>query len=112
MTVKNRNFFTIFLKLIETFLLTFLQMNKITTTNEIDYTKASSIYDFIVKDTYGGDVALGEFCRGFVTLIVNIASSCGLTAPNYAQLTQINKDFDGSKTKILIIQLIFIKFPA
>lgn len=73
------------------------QMDKITTTNEIDYKKATSIYDFTVKDTYQVDVALGDFCRGYVTLIVNIASSCGLTAANYDQLTQINKDFDGSK---------------
>lgn len=75
-------------------------MNKTTTTNEIDYTKATSIYDFIAKDTYQVDVPLGEFCRGMVTLIVNIGSACGLTAPNYAQLTQINKDFDGSKVQI------------
>lgn len=73
-------------------------MNKTTTSNEIDYTQATSIYDFVVKDTYQMDVKLGEFCRGIVTLIVNIGSACGLTAPNYAQLTQINKDFDGSKT--------------
>lgn len=72
-------------------------MNKTTTSNEIDYKKATSIYDFTVKDTYMVDVPLGEFCRGYVTLIVNIASSCGLTANNYAQLTQIDKDFDGSK---------------
>lgn len=72
-------------------------MNKTTNTNEIDYTKATSIYDFVPKDTYQMDVPLGEFCRGMVTLIVNIASSCGLTAANYAQLSQINKDFDGSK---------------
>lgn len=72
-------------------------MNKTTTTNEIDYTKATSIYDFVVKDTYQMDVKLGEYCRGIVTLIVNIGSACGLTAANYDQLTQINKDFDGSK---------------
>lgn len=72
-------------------------MNKITITNETDYKTATSIYEFIIKDTYHMDVPLDEYCRGFVTLIVNIASSCGLTAQNYAQLTKINKDFDGSK---------------
>lgn len=72
-------------------------MNKITITNETDYRTATSIYDFIVKDTYHNDVSLSDYCRGFVTLIVNIASSCGLTAQNYAQLTKISKDFDGSK---------------
>lgn len=72
-------------------------MNKITITNEIDYKLATSIYDFIIKDTYHMDVPLSEYCRGYVTLIVNIGSVCPLTAPNYAQLTKINKDFDGSK---------------
>lgn len=77
-------------------------MNKTTITNEIDYTKATSIYDFIAKDTYQMDVKLGEYCRGMVTLIVNIGSACGLTAPNYDQLTQINKDFDGSKFEMAV----------
>lgn len=72
-------------------------MNQITITNEIDYNTATSIYDFIVKDTYHVDVSLSDYCRGFVTLIVNIASTCGFTAQNYAQLTKINKDFEGSK---------------
>lgn len=39
------------------------------------------------------DVPLGDYCRGFVTLIVNIASGCGLTEKNYAQLTQLDKDY-------------------
>lgn len=85
-------------------------MNKITTTNEIDHTKATTIYDFIAKDTYQMDVPLGEFCRGMVTLIVNIGSACGLTAANYAQLTQINKDFDGSKIRIRIIWFLISSF--
>lgn len=77
-----------------------IKVNKTTSTNEIDYTKATSIYDFVVKDTYQMDVKLGEYCKGIVTLIVNIGSACGLTAANYAQLTEINKNFDGSKIQI------------
>lgn len=73
------------------------QANKITTSNEIDYKKATSIFDFSVKDTYMADVPLGDYCRGYVTLIVNLASSCGLTEANYAQLTQLDKDFNDSK---------------
>lgn len=56
------------------------------------------------------DVKLGEYCRGIVTLIVNIGSACGLTAANYAQLTQINKDFDGSKIEVLSILFLVPSF--
>ncbi|XP_055305953.1 uncharacterized protein LOC129570393 [Sitodiplosis mosellana] len=67
--------------------------NKITTSNEIDYKMAKSIFDFTVKDTMNAKVPLDDYCRGYVTLVVNIASSCGLTENNYAQLTQLDKDF-------------------
>ena len=73
-----------------------MQANQITTSNEIDYKTAKSIFDFTVKDTMNAEVPLGDYCRGYVTLIVNIASSCGLTENNYAQLTQLDKDFRDS----------------
>lgn len=72
-------------------------MNKITTSNEIDYKTATSIFDFTVKDTYMVDIPLGDYCRGYVTLIENIASSCGLTDTNYAQLTMLNQKYGDSK---------------
>lgn len=46
------------------------------------------------------EFSLGDYCRGYVTLIVNLGSKCGLTPKNYEQLTQIYKEFDGSKNKI------------
>lgn len=61
-------------------------------TDSTDYEKAKSIYDFTVKDTYGKDVKLDKY-RGFVVLIVNIASQCGLTKSNYATLTKLHKDY-------------------
>lgn len=61
-------------------------------TSDVDYTKATSIYDFTVKDTYGKDVSLEKY-RGNVVIIVNIASQCGLTKNNYAKLTQLRKDY-------------------
>lgn len=73
-------------------------MNKKADYIQTDPKAATSIYDFTVKDTYMSDVQLGEYCRGFVTIVVSLASSCGLTAANYAQLTQLNKDFEGSKS--------------
>lgn len=62
----------------------------------MDYKKATSIFDFTVKDTYMADVPLGEYCKGYVTLVVNIASTCVLTDINYAQLTQLDKEYGDS----------------
>lgn len=58
--------------------------------NEVE--KPTSIYDFTVKDTYGNDVSLEQY-RGYVVLIVNIASKCGLTKSNYAKLTQLKEEY-------------------
>lgn len=68
--------------------------------NEVDYKTATSIYDFTVKDTYGQDVSLEKY-RGYVVLIVNIASQCGLTKSNYAKLTQLHKDYYDKGLRIL-----------
>lgn len=60
--------------------------------SDIDYTKATSIYDFTVKDTFGNDVSLEKY-RGYVVIIVNIASQCGLTKNHYAKLTQLRHEY-------------------
>lgn len=73
-------------------------MNKIVTDNETDWKQATSIFDFTVKDTYMNDISLDEYCRGYVTLVVNIASNCFLTKSNYYQLTALDREFDGRKT--------------
>lgn len=61
-------------------------------TSTVDPAKATSIYDFTVKDTFGEDVSLEKY-RGQVVLIVNIASQCGLTKANYAQLTELKEKY-------------------
>lgn len=61
-------------------------------TSDVDDKKATSVYDFTVKDTYGKDVPLEKY-RGNVLLIVNIASQCGLAKSNYAKLTQLHKEY-------------------
>lgn len=75
-------------------------MNKVVTSNEIYYKNATSIYDFTVKDSYMEEISIGDYCRGYVTIIVNIGSLCGFSPLNYDQLTAIYKKFDGSKIKI------------
>lgn len=60
--------------------------------SDTDYTKATSIYDFTVKDTFGNDVSLEKY-RGNVVIIVNIASQCGLTKNHYAKLTQLRNEY-------------------
>jgi len=70
------------------------QTEDMASTDTFDYKKATSIYDFTVKDTYGNDVSLEKY-RGYVVLIVNIASQCGLTKSNYEKLTELrNKYYD------------------
>lgn len=72
----------------------FSKADQVTSNDEIDYPK--TIYDFTLKDTYNNDIALGDLCRNFVTIVVNIASRCGFTPINYEQLTQLNKDYSDS----------------
>lgn len=60
--------------------------------DECDYKEAKSIHDFTVKDTFGNDVSLEKY-RGFVVLIVNIASRCGYTKKNYESMTKLQKEY-------------------
>lgn len=75
-------------------------MSKVVTSNEIDFKAATSIFDFTVKDSYMEEFSLGDYCRGYVTLIVNLGSLCSLSRTNYEQLTDIYKQFDGSKLNL------------
>lgn len=74
----------------------YFQANQVTTTNEIDYKKATSIFDFTVKDTYGVDVPLKDYAKGYVTIVLNMASTCGYANIHYAQLTQLDKEYGDS----------------
>ena len=58
-----------------------------------------SIYDFIVKDRKGNDVALSEY-KGKVLLIVNTATGCGFT-PHYEPLEAMYKEFRDRGFEIL-----------
>ncbi|XP_038688001.1 probable glutathione peroxidase 8 [Tripterygium wilfordii] len=61
---------------------------------------ATSIYDFTVKDAAGNDVNLSTY-RGKVLLIVNVASKCGMTNSNYAELNQLYEKYKDQGLEIL-----------
>ncbi|XP_058059534.1 uncharacterized protein LOC131210323 isoform X1 [Anopheles bellator] len=65
-----------------------------------DYKNAKSVYDFTVKDSQGESVSLDKY-RGKVLLIVNIASKCGLTKGNYAELTELSEKYADKDFKVL-----------
>ncbi|XP_065092005.1 uncharacterized protein LOC135712865 isoform X1 [Ochlerotatus camptorhynchus] len=70
------------------------------TESSSDYKGAKSVYDFTVKDGHGNDISLEKY-RGKVLLVVNIASKCGLTKGNYAELTELSQKYADKDFKIL-----------
>uniref|UniRef100_A0A803LQJ6 Glutathione peroxidase n=1 Tax=Chenopodium quinoa TaxID=63459 RepID=A0A803LQJ6_CHEQI len=59
-----------------------------------------SVHDFVVKDARGNDVDLSVY-KGKVLLIVNVASQCGLTNSNYAELTELYEKYKDQGFEIL-----------
>jgi glutathione peroxidase-family protein len=61
----------------------------------------ASIYDFSANDIDGAPVDLGDFCRGHVVVIVNVATQWGLTKANYDQLQALYSKYAESGLQIL-----------
>ncbi|XP_063834181.1 juvenile hormone epoxide hydrolase-like [Ostrinia nubilalis] len=59
-----------------------------------------SVYDFTVKDLQGREVHLDKY-KGYVLLIVNVASQCGLTDKNYKQLNELHEQYESRGLRIL-----------
>lgn len=57
-----------------------------------DWSQATTIYDFHARDIKGNDVSLDKY-RGHVSVIVNVASNCGLTDTNYKELVQLYQKY-------------------
>ena len=60
---------------------------------------ASSIYEFTIKDLDGKEVSLDKY-KGYVTLIVNVASRCGHTSKNYSQLVELDEKYRDAGLRI------------
>jgi phospholipid-hydroperoxide glutathione peroxidase len=65
-----------------------------------DWKNAKSVYDFTVKDIKGEDVSLEKY-KGFVLIIVNVASKCGYTSKHYKELVELDEKYQDKGLKIL-----------
>ncbi|XKL66385.1 hypothetical protein PGB90_009805 [Kerria lacca] len=63
-----------------------------------DWENANSVYDFSVNTIKGESLSLD---KGHVLLIVNVASKCGLTSKNYAELVQLDEKLKDKGLRIL-----------
>ncbi|KAJ8926535.1 hypothetical protein NQ314_021089 [Rhamnusium bicolor] len=60
------------------------------------YKEAKSIYEFTANDIQGNPVSLEKY-KGHVAIIVNVASQCGFTKNNYAELVEIFDKYSETK---------------
>lgn len=58
--------------------------------------EASSIYDFQARTIKGDIISLDQY-KGHVCIIVNVASQCGYTKNNYAELVDLDEKYGESK---------------
>lgn len=75
------------------------KIHKGTMSNE-EWENAKSVYDFTVNTINGETVSLEKY-KGFVLLIVNVASKCGLTSTNYAELVELDEKYRDKGLRIL-----------
>ncbi|KAG5893042.1 hypothetical protein JTB14_014822 [Gonioctena quinquepunctata] len=64
--------------------------------NPENYKDAQSIYEFTARDIKGNEVSLEKY-KGHVCIIVNVASQCGYTKNNYAELNELHNEYAESK---------------
>lgn len=68
--------------------------------DKTDPRKATSLYEFTTRDTFGNVVNMDKY-KGYVVLIVNIASKCGLAPKNYEKLTKLNETYHARGLRII-----------
>jgi len=64
-----------------------------------DWKKANKLYEFAAKDIDGNEVSLNKY-EGKPTLVVNVASNCGLTKNNYKQLNELYEKYEKEGLRI------------
>jgi phospholipid-hydroperoxide glutathione peroxidase len=64
-----------------------------------DWKKANKLYEFTAKDIDGNEVSLDKY-SGKPTLVVNVASNCGLTKNNYKQLNELYEKYEKEGLRI------------
>lgn len=62
--------------------------------------KSKVVYDFTVNDINGKPISLKKY-QGFVLIIVNVASQCGLTDTNYKELNELQDKYYNKGLRIL-----------
>nr|XP_022900048.1 glutathione peroxidase-like isoform X1 [Onthophagus taurus] len=87
------NFATVALR---TFSTEAIQKMADTVTNPQNPKEAKSIYEFNALDINGQAVSFEKY-RGHVCIIVNVASQCGFTKNNYAELVELDELYGESK---------------
>ena len=65
-----------------------------------EWKKASTVYEFTIKDIDNQDVKLDKY-KGKVLLIVNVASRCGFTKTNYKELNELYSKYKDQGLAIL-----------
>jgi glutathione peroxidase len=65
-----------------------------------DWKNASSVYDFKVKNIRGEDVSMEKY-KGYVLIIVNVASNCGYTSKHYKELVELDEKYRDKGLRIL-----------
>jgi len=86
----------ILFSVVSAYLLSFWDENILTMTAK----KPETIYEFNVTNIDGEEVSLSSY-KGFVCLIVNVASKWGLTNSNYLQLQELHEKYSQQGLKIL-----------
>ena len=63
---------------------------------KLDWAKAESFYDFHALDIDGNDVSMEKY-RGYLTIVVNIATKCGLAKKHYKQFASLHEKYKDLK---------------
>ncbi|XP_050438985.1 uncharacterized protein LOC126844667 isoform X2 [Adelges cooleyi] len=67
---------------------------------EENWKKATSVYDFTVRDIKGTEVLMEKY-KGLVLIIVNVASKCNYASKHYKELNELDEKYRERGLRIL-----------